>query len=103
MIEPFDNEVEKQLEWGVNTAETASKHYFAAYIKGRILCACQQRFNSQEDFERHLLENCPHTDEVKWEPLKGAWICLKCGEGVEIPELSEALARHLDQDIAVKL
>src|SRR5258708_38396052 len=103
MVEPHDNEVERNLEWGVNLAATESEHYFAAYSKGRILCACQRRFASQSEFELHLLENCPHSDQVRWEPLKGAWICLKCGEGVDIPELNAALAQGPDQDIAVKL
>lgn len=58
-----------------------------------------------EDPDRHFvgeepqdLENCPHTDEVRWNPLRGQFECLRCREHLDIPELT-----NWDQDVAVQL
>jgi hypothetical protein len=80
-----------------------SEHYLAAVQRGRILCACQRWFESQEEFSHHLIENCPHTDSVRWSPLRDEFVCLQCGIGVDQPELSETLGPQPDQNIAIKL
>lgn len=80
------------------TGNELSEHYAASITRGRILCACQAWFESQETFDHHLIETCPHTDEVRWNPLREEWTCLKCGVGVDIPELTQK-----DQNVSVKL
>lgn len=31
-------------------------------------CLCGEPFYTKEELETHILDNCPHTDQVRWEP-----------------------------------
>lgn len=51
------------------------------------------------------VENCPHTDAVRWNANRGRFECRECDEAIEIPELEEALRRDLAKpyDLLVEL
>jgi hypothetical protein len=51
------------------------------------------------------LENCQHTDSVRWNANRGRFECGQCNEPQEIPELLEALTPELKQpyDVVIEL